>query len=242
MQARSVHDEHIEERVRGKYIGDFVYGANDGIITTFAVVSGAAGASLSSGVIIALGFANLMADGISMGLSNYLAIRSKLDYEKKERRHEEKEIEELPAEERKEMEEILISNWRLPARTVTDIADVITSDKELWIKFMMREELNIIEDGDNSPTKHALATTISFACAGFLPLTPFVFGVNPDNVLLVSVSATALSLFLVGTLRTLVTKTNWLASGLQMLGVGIIASTVAYFVGLIIKEIIGVSI
>ena len=65
------------------YLPDLVYGANDGIITTFAVVSGVVGAALSETVILVLGFANLVADGVSMGASNYLARRS--DVEQQER-------------------------------------------------------------------------------------------------------------------------------------------------------------
>lgn len=60
----------------GEYVGDMVYGANDGIVTTFAVVAGATGALLSPGVIVILGLANIIADGFSMGASNYLAIQS----------------------------------------------------------------------------------------------------------------------------------------------------------------------
>lgn len=63
------------------YIGDIVYGANDGIITTFAVIAGAAGAGFSSGVIIVLGIANLIADGFSMGASRYLSLKSEQDIE-----------------------------------------------------------------------------------------------------------------------------------------------------------------
>jgi VIT1/CCC1 family predicted Fe2+/Mn2+ transporter len=59
------------------YVGDLVYGANDGIITTFAVVSGVTGASLAPRIVVILGVANLLADGFSMGASNFLALRSK---------------------------------------------------------------------------------------------------------------------------------------------------------------------
>ena len=59
------------------YLGDLIYGANDGIVTTFAVIAGVAGASLSDNVVLVLGIANLLADGFSMAASNYLAIRSK---------------------------------------------------------------------------------------------------------------------------------------------------------------------
>lgn len=58
------------------YLPDLVYGANDGIITTFAVVSGVVGADLSERIILILGFANLLADGFSMGASNFLSRRS----------------------------------------------------------------------------------------------------------------------------------------------------------------------
>lgn len=61
---------------KGVYVGDFVYGANDGVVTTFAVVAGSMGALLPQGVVIILGLANLLADGFSMGASNYLALKS----------------------------------------------------------------------------------------------------------------------------------------------------------------------
>lgn len=70
----------------GHYLPDLVYGANDGIITTFAVVSGVVGASLANSVILILGLANLVADGLSMGASNYLARRSTPESELVERR------------------------------------------------------------------------------------------------------------------------------------------------------------
>jgi vacuolar iron transporter family protein len=69
---------------KGTYIGNFVYGANDGIVTTFAVVAGVAGAALSPGVIVILGIANLLADGFSMGASNFLAVRTENEVVKKE--------------------------------------------------------------------------------------------------------------------------------------------------------------
>lgn len=62
-----------------QYLGEFVYGATDGTVTTFAVVAGAAGAGLSSNIIVILGFANLVADGFSMGASAYLSAKSERD-------------------------------------------------------------------------------------------------------------------------------------------------------------------
>lgn len=68
-----------------KYLAEFVYGGIDGAITTFAVVSGALGASLNSAIVLILGFANLFADGFSMAVSNYLSIKSQKELFKKHR-------------------------------------------------------------------------------------------------------------------------------------------------------------
>jgi VIT1/CCC1 family predicted Fe2+/Mn2+ transporter len=64
----------------GRYLAEVIYGANDGIVTTFAVVSGVAGAALNPAIVLVLGVANLFADGFSMGMSNYLSRRSEIDY------------------------------------------------------------------------------------------------------------------------------------------------------------------
>ena len=66
----------------GRYLAEIIYGANDGIVTTFAVVSGVAGAALNPSIVLILGAANLFADGFSMGMSNYLSRRSELDYQR----------------------------------------------------------------------------------------------------------------------------------------------------------------
>ena len=77
----------------GKYLKDAVYGANDGIVTTFAVIAGVAGAALSPVVVIILGIANLLADGFSMAASNFLSSRSERDFYMRERATREWETE-----------------------------------------------------------------------------------------------------------------------------------------------------
>lgn len=241
MQRPIIHSEKIHENDGGLYIGDLVYGANDGIITTFAVVSGAAGASLGPGTIIILGLANLIADGISMGASNYLAISSKLDYQKQERLREEYEVLHFPEKEREEVREILV-RWGVPEKYLEEILDSITSDKERWINLMMREELGIYEDKIVSPFKHGLATTVAFVIAGFLPLIPYVFGIEVESQFAFSINATAISLFLVGSARTFVTRINWFKSGLQMLAVGSFAAFSSYVVGALVRTVFSISI
>ena len=155
------------------YIGDLVYGANDGIITTFAVISGAAGAALAPGVIIILGLANLMADGISMGLSNYLSLRSRIDFQKQERDREEMEVEKFPKDEKKEVKEIL-AKWGVPEGRIEETVASITADKKRWVDIMMVEELGIVESNIKFPGRHGMITSAAFVVAGALPLIPYI--------------------------------------------------------------------
>jgi VIT1/CCC1 family predicted Fe2+/Mn2+ transporter len=98
----------------GRYLAEVIYGANDGIVTTFAVVSGVAGAALNPSIVLILGAANLFADGFSMGMSNYLSRRSELDYQRSRQGGEPTPIEEE-------------SDGKSPARTafVTFLAFVV---------------------------------------------------------------------------------------------------------------------
>jgi VIT1/CCC1 family predicted Fe2+/Mn2+ transporter len=238
---RFLHAEKIHRNGGATYIGDLVYGANDGIVTTFAVVSGAAGASLLPGVVIILGLANLFADGISMGLSNYLSIRSQLSFQKTLRKTEMKEIREVPEEEKREVGTIL-SNWGVPKEYLSQTVEAITKNKKKWLDLMMREELGVIESKEETPAKRGFATTFAFLVAGTLPLIPYLFDVSSELQFPVSISATAASLFIVGSLRTLVTKAGWFRSGIQMLIVGGLASSAAYIIGAGVKTLFGIVI
>jgi VIT1/CCC1 family predicted Fe2+/Mn2+ transporter len=98
---------------------------------------------------------------------------------------------------------------------------------------MMTEELKLIPDSVNSPVKNGLATFMAFGIAGMFPLLPYLFGLSGSfNI---SIIFTALALFVVGSLRTLITKRPWFIAGTEMLLVGAIAATVAYFTGRFIE-------
>lgn len=224
----------------GKYIGDFVYGANDGIITTFAVVTGAIGASLSPIVIIILGFANLLADGFSMGASSFLSKRANLDYQRGQRKKEEWEIEKLPEIEVEEIRDSF-KNMGFKNKDLDKATEIIVSDPKRWVDFMMINELGIFEEEDDKSLKHAVATFSAFIIAGLMPLLPFLIPQVSKNAIVFSFLFTAIALFTAGSLRTLITPKKWWIGGVEMLLVGTLAASVAYFVGFIIKSIIGVS-
>ncbi len=107
---------------------------------------------------------------------------------------------------------------------------------------MLLEELKIIVEEDGPPITHGAMTFVAFLVAGGMPLIPYVFGVPTDAQFLVSIIATGISLFIVGALRSLVTKRSWLRSGLEMLGVGALAAVAAYGVGYAVKTFFGITI
>ena len=168
------HPEAEEENKneKGKYLKSVVYGGLDGIITTFAVVAGVAGASLATGIVLILGFANLIADGISMAIGDYLSTKAERDYNAAERERESWEVENYPEGEKKEMTEIYVGRGMSQEDAAT-VTEIISRHKKAWIDIMMVEELGIVED-DSSPLKNALASFFSFQVFGFIPLLAFV--------------------------------------------------------------------
>ena len=219
----------------GRYIGDIVYGANDGVITTFAVIAGAVGASFSPSVVVILGFANLLADGISMGASNYLGIRSEEDYAKRQREKEDWEIDNLRELEVEEIKEIYTRKG-FTGKDLDRAVEIIISNRKVWLDTMMLEELGIVEDPNDDPKKHGLITFAAFAAAGFVPLFPYLFSFPNASIYAAVVSA--LTLFLVGAARSFVTTVGWFRGGLEMLLVGSAAAGVAFFVGAFIEGLI----
>jgi len=224
------------------YISDIVLGGIDGIITTYAVVASVVGADLSMGVIIVLGGANLFADGISMAVGNFLGATSLSRYHSSERSRELWEVENLPDHEREEIREIFASKG-FKGKLLDDVVAHITSDKELWVETMMKEELGIMEDRGN-PVLAGFSTFTAFVLFGFIPLSIFCFayltGANYSSTFLFTSAtvSTGLALFTVGAFKSRITDESWIKSGSETLITGGLAGAVAYFAGVMLKTLV----
>jgi len=233
---RKMHHDGTDEKdwhnlLAGSYLRDFVYGANDGIITTFAVVAGVAGADLSASIVLILGAANLLADGFSMSSGNYLSEKSNREYVTSELKKEEWEIEHLPEEEKKEIREIYQAKG-LSGQVLEEVVKAITADKKLWAKEMLVHELGLLPNEEKvKPLATAGVTFVAFVVAGVIPLLPYIFNLPVYSSFVWAIIFTGLALFIVGSLRALLTEKKWWLSGLEMLMVGALAASVAYVVG-----------
>lgn len=221
------------------HLEDFVYGSIDGSVTTFAIVAGAIGASLSPTIILILGFANLFADGFSMAIGNYQASKARIEFIQKERKREEWEIDNMAESEKQEIRDIYAKKG-FTSDLLDEIVRVITARKKVWIDTMMKEELGLIEDG-RKPTDTALSTFFGFNIIGLIPLIPFVFlyiaglSVSVSDSFLYSVVFTGGAFFLIGIIKGKIVKRSLFRSGLTTLMVGGIAATVAYAVGYLLS-------
>ncbi|GAA6163868.1 VIT1/CCC1 transporter family protein [Pelagimonas sp. KU-00592-HH] len=213
-------------RGRG-FLRDLVYGGIDGSITTFAIIAGVAGAGLDPWVIVALGFANVLADGFSMAAGNFSATKAELDDLARLREVERRHLRDYPEGERLEIREILRLKG-LEGEVLEAATDAIAANEEASVQLMLEGEYGLASV-DPHPWKAAVMTFVAFIAAGVIPLIPFVFGF--EGAFLYSAIATAGVFFGIGALKSRWALVAWWWSGLETLGIGGVAAAIAYAVG-----------
>lgn len=232
--------KRLAQKPDHSYLGDAVLGGIDGCVTTFAVVAGSVGGQFSSTVAIILGLANLFADGFSMAVSNYQATKSHQDMVDKARQTEEEHIAKIPEGEREEIRQIFLKKG-FSGKTLAEIVKGVTENRQLWIDTMITEEFGLPLES-RRPLKAALATFTAFLIVGFIPLAPFFMPFLPaDRIFLVSSILTAVAFFCIGTAKGFFLHRPPLRAGLETLLTGGAAAALAYFVGVWLRAIIGVS-
>lgn len=211
------------------HLRDIIYGALDGSVTTFAIVAGVAGAGLDPFVILALGFANLFADGFSMAAGNYSGTKAELDDLNRLRRLEAERIARDPSGVRAELHDILAAKG-----LSDDTLEAATGQ----IARVPRHSLAMILDGthglaaaDPHPLKAAFATVGAFLAAGLVPLLPFILDV--PEAFPVAAVLTLATFFAIGAYKSRWSLASWWRSGVETTLIGGLAATIAYAVGMI---------
>lgn len=231
--------ERLQRQKQYSHLRDFIYGAVDGTVTTFAIVSGVAGAGLSPLIIIILGLANLFGDGFSMAVGNFLGTRAQKEQWEKARKEEEFHVDHIPQGEKEEIRQIY-ANKGFSGEILEKIVEVITSNRKLWINTMLQEELGLAKDTP-SPVKAAVTTFIAFVLVGFLPLISFILHhLSPSLIshpFTFSTIITAIGFFIIGTFKSFYVEKGWFFAGLETLLLGGGAAAIAYFIGLSLKNL-----
>jgi len=217
--------------VRGTgWIGDAIYGVNDGLGAVFGIVSGMAGYTGGSEVVLAAGLAGTMASALSMGAGAYLASKSEREVYESEVSRERRELESDPEEERTELELFYQLKGFSADEARTMVARLQTDSKE-FLKALVHEELGLSEEAFPNPLRSTVSATLSTAVGGFIPIIPFFFTVGMPAVI-ASFAISTVAHFVVGASKALVTTRPWWASGLEMTLVGILEAAITYGLGL----------
>jgi vacuolar iron transporter family protein len=221
------------------YLRDFIYGAIDGAVTTFAIVSGVAGADLSNSIVIILGVANLLGDGFSMAAGNFLGVRAERQQREHLRAIENQHISDYPEGEREEVREIFRQKG-FEGNDLDRAVDIITANRELWVRTMLTDEHGVSLTGP-SAIRAALVTFAAFLLVGAVPLLTFVFdymGMNVADPFFWSATFTGVAFFLTGALKSRFVEQSWLPAGLETLTVGGSAAALSYLVGALLGDLV----
>lgn len=217
-------------RSPASWIGDAIYGVNDGLGAIFGIVSGVSGATAGDQKYVLLaGLAGMIASALSMGSGAYLAAKSEREIYEAEMHRKRAELEENPEEGREEMA-LVLQVKGLPHEDAVRAAEHLSKDPEQFLKTLAAEQLNLTEDALSNPLVSATSGFISTAVGAFIPIIPFFFLHGPAAIIAAAVISLAAH-FAVGAAKTMITVRSWWSSGLEMTLVGAAEGLITYFIG-----------
>ncbi len=230
-------EARLAEPYQADYTGDAVLGAIDGTVTTFAVISGVAGAGLPAAAALILGVANVVADGFSMGVSNFQATVSDREHLEQIRAEEQRHIDHAPEGEREEIRQIFAAKG-FEQPLLDEVVDVICADRETWVDTMIREEYGMTTE-TRRPIHAAWITFGAFCIAGSIPLIPYIFvDLDPDGLYAASAVLAGIVFAIIGWLRGRVFDRNPWKSAAGTLALGAGASAIAYGLGSVVESLV----
>jgi vacuolar iron transporter family protein len=209
---------------------EIVYGADDGIITTFAVVAGFSGfqSNAAGGIaavsVLVFGLANLFADGLSMGVGSFLSTRSLSQLFKSTEKDGEK-VSDI------DYSIVTLVEKGYSEKQAREISILLSSNPQFQEDFNLENSLGVSKPSFNESLYGAMTTFIAFMLFGSIPLLPYFFGLNIENNFLISIILSSLSLILLALFRWRITKENVFFCILEVLGLGILTGFVAFSVG-----------
>lgn len=209
-----------------------VFGANDGLVSNFALIMGVAGGTGAPGVILLAGVAGLVAGAGSMAAGEWVSVRSQRELYEREIEVERWELEEFPDDERLELE-LIYEAKGLDSETARTLAEQIMADPEVALDTLVREELGLNPADLGSPWGAAIASFLAFAAGAVVPLLPFLFTAGPQ-ALVAAALLSALALAAVGTAISVFTGRPVWRSALRMAAIGGGAALVTYLIGSLI--------
>ena len=214
----------------GGIIREVVFGANDGMVSTLALVAGLTGAALNNWIIVLAGLTEVFTGAISMAVGTYISTKSQREYYNKELNKEKYEIKNLPKKEIEEVREIYRKKG-FKGKDLDLIVKTITANKKRWLDEMMVNELGLVKSSYEKPINAGLWIGISFIIAGMIPVIPYLLKIEQNTALIYAGIFTIIALFIVGAVKGNLSARVWWKAGMEMVIIGGITATIGYLIG-----------
>jgi len=246
MASRGEHPRSALDRILGRerhvrgggWIGQAIYGINDGLGAAFGVVSGVAGAThVNSSFVLLSGFASMVASALSMGSGAYLAVKSEKEVHEAELGRERREIKEHPEEEQEELSLFYqLKGFSEPEANA--MAAKMAENPEEMLRTLAHEELGLSEQAFANPLRSAASATVATAVGAAVPVLPYLF-IGGLTALVTSFVISTAAHFAVGAAKVVVTGRSWWRSGMEMMVIGLAEAGVTYGIGLLVAPLLG---
>ena len=220
------------------WIGDAIYGVNDGLGSIFGIVSGVSGATLgNSHFVLIAGMAGMVASALSMGAGAYLAAKSEREIYQADFAREEQAVRLNPVEAR-ELLSLTYQVRGLPEEDADRVVEHLAAEGRGLALALARERLNTTEEGLSDPWTSAISGALSTAVGAFIPIIPFFF-TSGVRAIAIAAIVSLVAHFAVGAAKSLITIRPWWSSGLEMTGVGALEGAVTYAIGIALGHLGG---
>jgi DNA damage-binding protein 1 len=243
------HNTEEAHQTEGGKLKPVIFGGLDGILTSFAIVAGAAGGKLDPTVVLILGFSNIFADACAMGVGEFLSSKAENEWILSERKREEWELENFPEGELAEMVEIY-ENKGMSHEDAVSVIQTMAKYKDFFVDVMMAQELELQvpeEDHVHESLREGFVMFCSFAAFGAMPLLGYVViptlfpDLGPEVLFTSACTITGVVLFFLGSIKSFFSHQHWFQAGIETLLLGGACATIAYTIGQFVEHLVGKS-
>lgn len=237
-----MNKQNKKERLLAKsreYLGEFVYGGIDGSVTTFAVVAGSAGGGLDTKVVLILGIANMLADGLSMGIGSYLSTKSSVHNFQRLKAEVENDFNNNKSKVLGILDGIY-SKMGFDKKLKQDLIDTVSKNKEVAVDEILKHEHEEVLE-QSHPVWNGVMTYVSFVLVGLIPLVTYIFqdalNLGDEQLFPLSCLFTSIGFIIIGFLKSVLTEENIAKAIAETLLLGGVAALVSFYVGDILERI-----
>ena len=223
---------------RGRLIRDIVYAIDTGLITTVAFLAGVSALVETNDKVVLAGMAQISAGAIAIFFGAFISTKAQKDFFENQINRERAEIEELPEKETQEIRDIF-QEYGFDAGEQEMAVRRITKDKDLWLKFMVQEEIGISPSQIDNPLSIGAISALSFLVGAFPAILPFFIVHGVGLALMTSAISILVFLFVVGVWKTKLTKVPWLLSGMETLVIGGLSCGLGFVFGKVVESLLG---